>query len=162
MVAGQSLGSSNHFLTTDNADIVRSLQVFRSSIRVSEGTAEEPWFQTDHWDKKANQPKPKVYCTEVLRFLKVTVWKNMWFFSFLLFWFFLETRHKSGLVVYIKRHAAKGDRYLQCVHVANGSARHYSICNSFLELPEKKRQTWTTCSNTFQKKRTSSQQKRFE
>lgn len=52
--------------------------------------------------------------------------------------FFLDTGHKSGLVVYNKLHAAKGEQYLQCIHVANGSTRHYSICYSFLELPEKK------------------------
>lgn len=41
MVAGQLLGSSNHFLTTDDAHVVRGLQVLRSGVGVPDGTAEE-------------------------------------------------------------------------------------------------------------------------
>lgn len=31
------------------------------------------------------------------------------------------------------------ENHLQCVHVANGSSRHYGICYSFLELPVMKK-----------------------
>lgn len=46
VVTRQFLGSSNHFLTTDDTDIVRSLQVFRGGIRVPEGTTEKDRSQT--------------------------------------------------------------------------------------------------------------------
>lgn len=36
VITRQFLGSGDHFLSTDDADVVRGLQVFRSSIGVSE------------------------------------------------------------------------------------------------------------------------------
>lgn len=36
VITRQFLGTSDHFLTTDDTDVVRSLQVLRSSIRISE------------------------------------------------------------------------------------------------------------------------------
>lgn len=36
VITRQFLGSSNHFFPTDDTDIVGSLQIFRSSIRIPE------------------------------------------------------------------------------------------------------------------------------
>lgn len=44
VITRQLLGSSDHFLSTDNTDVVRGLQVFRSSVRVSE--------QRQKWEEK--------------------------------------------------------------------------------------------------------------
>lgn len=90
VVAGQSLGTSHHLFSADNADIIHGLEFLWGGIWIT------------------GEDRPRTCHDE-------------------------SGRH---------RHLAQslgeqlGPAHLQCVHVADGSARHDGVCHSFLELPE--------------------------